>query len=412
MAYDDYEDGRALGVDAPDSLYPAPNKTHKGGIVAVIIVAMVLALAGGFLFSAMGCSGPSIKRYDENNTIIAQAETYEKTIVESGQASVPVACMAIPTAGCVSQVIAVEGASVEAGDVLLVMEDAAITQAATAAQAQLEAARSERAQAAAAAEAAEAAYESAANAYEAVKTGYASIQKSISANSKAGSIPANPSFLDACATAASSARAAADAAASALAAADARLSSIEKTASEAIVAQEALTIKAEAAGVITRVDATRGMEASEFSEASPAVVVSNVSDASVTISLSDKDAQQVSAGAPCSVSCSGTTAASSVASVLSTYRGAEAIVSAAPLGAQIKGGENVTVSITVQSYPNVYVLPSGCVRVDGAESFVEMVDEDATRMIAVSIIDMADDGMIVVEGPNLRDGLVLRTDLA
>lgn len=415
-------------------------RNRQIGLAAgIAVIAAALIFGGGSYLLTKVLSANQSRPVPQHDTMVLAASSYASDLDVTGAIqSASVSAVTAETEGTVVSVNVAEGDAVEKGELLLSLENEAVTQALAEALASYRGEQADQSEASAALKAAQKAL---AAAQEQLEEAQAALD---AARAQALEKPDEPFDETPFQEAVDSAQALADDAQSELTQREAALAKAEKDTAKARSAltkaqreQGKLSVTAPQAGTVAGLQAETGQLVSPGTGALMTVV--DTGKVNCVVQVPESKVGSISKGQSAVVSCSalpGQLLEASVLKVADTPT-AKAAGSAAGAGGAVMGdasgngtlygvtlafddppqglelGMAVSAKISVLDYGTVYYVPATAVATGRFGMYVEaVVDDNTVKQCNVTQVGTAPDGQLVVQGASLIEGMSIRTDLS
>ena len=188
--------------------------------------------------------------------------------------------------------------------------------------------------------------------------------------------------------------------------------------------QEALSVKAEAAGTVTDLKATVGASVSDVRGQGAAMQIANPKKLVVVCSVPESETDAMSRGQDATVTgiaADNAETPATVSKIATVPNGNTAPDGGACFDVtlelsteqKLSQGTEVSATIQLQDYGMVFYVPKHAVLEEGDKTYIEMIyDDNSSAKHEVQVIATADDGQKIIRGNALSNGAKIRADLA
>ena len=188
--------------------------------------------------------------------------------------------------------------------------------------------------------------------------------------------------------------------------------------------QEALSVKAEAAGTVTDLKATVGASVSDVRGQGAAMQIANPKKLVVVCSVPESETDAMSRGQDATVTgiaADNAETPATVSKIATVPNGNTAPDGGACFDVtlelsteqKLSQGTEVSATIQLQDYGMVFYVPKHAVLEEGDKTYIEMIyDDNSSAKREVQVIATADDGQKIIRGNALSNGAKIRADLA
>ena len=188
--------------------------------------------------------------------------------------------------------------------------------------------------------------------------------------------------------------------------------------------QEALSVKAEAAGTVTDLKATVGASVSDVRGQGAAMQIANPKKLVVVCSVPESETDAMSRGQDATVTgiaADNAETSATVSKIATVPNGNTAPDGGACFDVtlelsteqKLSQGTEVSATIQLQDYGMVFYVPKHAVLEEGDKTYIEMIyDDNSSAKHEVQVIATADDGQKIIRGNALSNGAKIRADLA
>lgn len=440
---------------------PLDSKKNKWFVVAIIAVAAIiialLIVGSCSVMTHVAETEPTIKQYDETNTMVLESSTYEEKLNLDTTLSVEtVSTVKAPSKGEVEEVKVKEGDTVKKGDVLFIVTDKDLNHDLEVAQDELKEAQSRK-------DAAQAVLDDAASSLGAAQDALTAAQDTLDMirkvaaeerktettsesedkseettgmNMGSSSTSASPttithtitvekipdSVIQAAESSVTYAESALSRAQTAYDKADAQVKAEQAIVDEAQVKVkdiqtkiDALTVKAAYDGTVTLVNIKSGQIApDDFKNNENVIEISNVSGAVVNINVSGKDADGFDKSDEVRVYVNDKKLESKIAEISTDGDTISAKIELSDVPSDVRDGDACRVEIVKNILKNTYLVPESALQKkhDGAAQVKLIHDDETTELLTVTVVGELEEGKYGIKSMMLKEGVTIATDLS